>query len=104
MRDHRDGQLKLGKGSLFVKSQLKRLRRGDDIWEADFFPVPRRSLWIGLVINHADDFVLAHRAIEQPPTVNDLARLLAEAMRRPLVEFSHRPRTLFIRDRPEWRE
>jgi hypothetical protein len=57
-----------------------------------------------LVISHTDDFVLAYRTIEEPPTVNDLAQLLAEAMRRPLVEFSHRPRTLYIRERPEWGE
>jgi hypothetical protein len=87
-----------------VKSQLKRLRQEEDIWEADFFPVPQQGLWIGLVISHTDDFVLAHQTIEEPPNVNDLAQLLAEAMRRPLVEFSHRPRTLYIRERPEWAE
>ena len=96
--------LKLGKGSFFVKSQLRRLRQNDDIWEADFFPVPQQSLWIGLVISHTDDFVLAHQTIEEPPTVNELARLLAEAMWRPLVEFSHRPRTLYLRERLEWVE
>jgi hypothetical protein len=42
--------------------------------------------------------------IEEPPTVNDLASLLAEAMRRPLVDFSHRPRCLLLRARPEWAE
>lgn len=105
MRDQQDEKLQLGKGrSYFVKSQLKRLRQEDDIWEADFFPVPQQGLWIGLVISHTDDFVFAHQTIEEPPTVNDLARLLAEAMRRPLVEFSHRPRTLYIRERPEWGE
>lgn len=105
MRDQQDEKLQLGKGrSYFVKSQLKRLRQEDDIWEADFFPVPQQGLWIGLVISHTDDFVLAHQTIEEPPTVNDLARLLAEAMRRPLIEFSHRPSTLYIRERPEWAE
>ena len=104
MRDHQDDKLILGKGSFFVKTQLRRLRQEDDIWEADFFPVPQQGLWICLVISHTDDFVLAHRPIEEPPTVNELARLLAEAMRRPLVEFAHRPRTLYIRERPEWVE
>ena len=42
--------------------------------------------------------------VEESPTVNDLANLLAEAMRRPLVDFSHRPRILFLRVRPEWAE
>lgn len=100
-----ENKLKLGKGSsFFVKSQLRRLRQEDDIWEADFFPIPQQGLWIGLVINHTDEFVLAHQTIEEPPTVNHLARLLAEAMRRPLIEFAHRPRTLYIRERPEWIE
>lgn len=31
-----DEKLKLGKGVAFVKSRLKRLRQGDDVWEADF--------------------------------------------------------------------
>jgi len=48
--------------------------------------------------------VLAQRMIEEPPTVNDLANLLAEAMRRPLVDFSHRPQCLYVRARPEWAE
>jgi hypothetical protein len=104
MREEQDHKLKLGKGSFFVKSQLRRLRQEDDIWEADFFPLSHDDLWIGMVISHTDDFVLAHWIIEGPPTVNHLARLLAEAMRRPLVEFAHRPRTLYIRERPEWVE
>jgi hypothetical protein len=101
MSDHQYDKLRLGKGSFFVKSRLRRLRQEDDIWEADFFPVPQRGIWIGLVISHTDDFVLAYQTIEEPPTVNHLARLLAEAMRRPLVEFAHRPRTLYIRERSE---
>ena len=104
MRDQQDDRLKLGKGSYFVKSQLRRLSQNDDIWEADFFPVPQQSLWIGLVISHTDDFVLAHQTIEEPPTVNELARLLAEAIRRPLIAFAHRPRTLYLREGLEWVE
>jgi hypothetical protein len=105
MLDHQSEHLTLGKGrSYFVKSQLKRLRQEDDIWEVDYFPIPPQRIWIGLVISHTDDFVLAYRTIEEQPTVNDLAQLVAEAMRRPLVEFSHRPQTLYIRERPEWAE
>lgn len=104
MRDEQEHKLKLGKGSFFVKSQLRRLRQEDDIWEADSLPLPQQGLWIGLVISHTDDFVLAYQTIEAPPTVNHLALLLAKAMRRPLVEFAHRPRTLYIRERPEWVE
>ena len=61
-------------------------------------------MWWGIVLNHDHDNVLAQRVVEGPPTVNDLANLLAEAMRRPLVDFSHRPRVLYLRARPEWVE
>jgi hypothetical protein len=39
------------------------------------------SVWWGVVLSHAPDNVLAQRTVEGPPTVNDLANLLAEAMR-----------------------
>ena len=41
MRDNRRVKLKLGKGSYFVKSQLRRLPQEDDIWEADVFAVKK---------------------------------------------------------------
>jgi Plasmid pRiA4b ORF-3-like protein len=103
-------KLKLGKGaSFFVKSQLKRLRQEDETWEADFFPIPcsdseHGSLWWGIVLSHSHENVLAQRMVEEPSNVNDLANLLAEAMRRPLVDFSHRPRSCYLRARPEWAE
>ena len=110
MRDSGDEKLKLGKGaSFFVKTQLRRLRQEDDAWEADFFPIPcsdseHDGVWWGIVLSHSHENVLAQHTVEEPPTVNDLARLLAEAMRRPLVDFSHRPRRLYLRARPEWAE
>jgi hypothetical protein len=102
-------KLRLGKGVFFVKSQLRRLEQEDDTWEADFFPIPRPAsepseVWIGLVLSHTDDYILAQRTVTEPPTVNDLANLLAHAMRRPLVELAHRPQTLYLRSRPEWAE
>jgi hypothetical protein len=106
----RHPKLKLGKGaSFFVKTQLRRLRQEDEIWQADFFPIPcsdseHSSVWWGLVLSHSHENVLAQRMVEEPPNVNDLAGLLAEAMRRPLVDFSHRPRRLYLRARPEWAE
>jgi hypothetical protein len=108
MRDT-GGNLKLGKGSAFVKSRLKYLRQEDDTWEADFFPIPYsggrdESVWMGMVLSHGHDYVLAQRNFEEPPTVNDLARLLADAMRRPLAGSIHRPRCLYLRARPEWAE
>jgi hypothetical protein len=103
-------QLKLGKGaSFFVKTELRRLRQEDDTWEADFFSIPcsdseHGGVWWGIVLSHSHENVLAQRTVEEPPTVNDLANLLAEAMRRPLADFSHRPRCLYLRAKPEWAE
>jgi hypothetical protein len=100
-------KLKLGKGSAFVKSRLKYLRQQEDAWEADFFPIPcsggkHDSVWLGLVLSHAHEHVLAQRLFEETPTVNDLARLLADAMERPMSGPVHRPRRLYLRARPEW--
>jgi hypothetical protein len=102
-------ELKLGKGVAFVKTQFRRLRQEDETWEADFFAIPcsdgrHDSVWWGIVLSHSHDKVLAQRTVEEPPTVNDLACLLAEAMRRPLVAFLHRARILYLRARPEWAE
>src|SRR5438132_14312686 len=89
MADQPD-KLKLGKGaSFFVKTQLRRLRQEDDTWEADFFPIPcsdskHDSVWWGIVLSHSHANVVAQHMVDEPPTVNDLAHLLAEAMRRPL--------------------
>lgn len=87
-------RLKLGKGAAFVKSRLKRLRQENDTWEADFFPIPcsdgkHQCVWMGMVLNHSHEYVLAQRMFEESPTVNDLARLLADAMQRPLAERIH---------------
>src|SRR3954471_5865382 len=105
--------LKLGKGSAFVKSKLRYLPRTDDVWEVDFQPVPeqvwkrlpRGELWLGLVVSVPERLHLANLLLEvPPPTVNDLARLLARAMNRPLVDRAHRPARIHLRDNPLWRE
>src|SRR5262249_41526407 len=86
-----------------------RLRQEDDHWEAAFFPIScsdpeQGGVWWGIVLSHTHENLLAQRTVEEPPTVNDLANLLAEAMRRPLDGFSHRPRCHYLRARPEWAE
>jgi hypothetical protein len=102
-------KLKLGKGSAFVKRNLQALPQGDDTWEADFFPLPtwearHGMVWLGMVISHAHEFVITQRMLDEPPNVNDLARLLADAMLRPLMPSGHRPATILFRARPEWSE
>jgi hypothetical protein len=105
--------LKLGKGAAFVKSKLRNLPQTDDLWEADFQPIPEQvckrvnhgGLWLGLVVSVPRRFHLASLLLEvPPPTVNDLARLLAQAMNRPLVDRAHRPARLQLRDNPQWQE
>lgn len=101
MRKPTDDKLKLGKG--FVKSRLRRLPQNHDVWEADF--LSEADYWTGMVIEQEHGFVFAMRMLETSPSVNDLARLLADAMYRPLVEVGwHRPRSIRLRDNPEWRE
>ena len=102
-------KLKLGKGAAFVKSRLKRLRQEDETWEADFRALPKAITQIGHALpghgRHATGRVLPGRVpVEHTPTVNDLATLLANAMRRPLTEGAHRPRRILVRKNPRWKE
>src|SRR5947209_3550238 len=94
-------KLKLGKGAAFVKGHLKRLRHEDETWEADFRALPkpitqRETHYFGLVVTQPDGFLLADWHVEGRPSVNDLATLLAHAMRRPLTENAHRPRRIHV--------
>jgi hypothetical protein len=102
-------KLKLSKGVAFVKSQLRRLPQEDETWEADFRALPQAitqsaTHYLGLVLTQPDGFLLAESEVEQKPTVNDIATLLANAMRRPFVAGSHRPRRIHLRGHPQWQE
>jgi hypothetical protein len=105
-----EAQLKLGKGaSFFVKSRLRRLRQENDTWEADFraLPNPRTQSdthYLGMVLTQPHGYILADFEVQWTPTVNDLAKLLAEAMRRPMALGSHRPCCLHVRGNPRWQE
>ena len=105
----RQGKLKLGKSSWFVKRRLSWLPQEDLVREADFCPLPEvlggNGLWLGLVVSHHDGSVVAQEILEHAPDVNDLAKLLAEAMERPLMEQTRcRPEAFHLRDNPEWDE
>ena len=102
-------RLKLGKGAAFVKSRLRHLPQEDDTWEADFLALPKphtqsATHYQGLVVTRSDGILLADQAVHQRATVNDLATLLAYAMRRPLEGSAHRPRTIHRRGHHQWRE
>jgi hypothetical protein len=101
-------KLVLGKGAAFVKSRLKRLRQEDAAWQADFRALPKpmtqsETHYLGMVVD-GGGALLADAQVEGRPTVNDMATLLAHAMRRPLTEGAHRPRRLHVRGHPQWRE
>jgi hypothetical protein len=101
-------KLKLGKGAAFVKGRLKRLCQEEETWEADFQALPKpmtqsQTHYLGMVVA-PDGSLLADSHVEGRPTVNDMAMLLAQAMRRPLVGKAHRPRRIHVRGQPQWKE
>jgi hypothetical protein len=101
-------KLKLGKGAAFVRGRLKRLRLDDETWEADFRALPKpitqnETYYLGMVLA-PDGSILADSQVEGRPTVNDMATLLAHAMRRPPTEGAHRPRRLQVRGHRQWQE
>jgi hypothetical protein len=103
-------RLKLGKGTGFIKRDLRLLPLTEAEFEADFFLVPHstkgQELWVGMVVTREFDDVLAMDDVWfPPPTVNDLANLLAHAMLRPMTDRDRqRPQRVHLRDRPQWPE
>jgi hypothetical protein len=95
-------KLKLGKGVAFVKSRLKRLPQGDETWEADFQTLPQPIMqtethYLRMVVTQKDGSLLADMTVHGRPSVNDLATLLAYAMRRPLEGDARRPNLVRLR-------
>ena len=102
-------KLKLGKSAAFVKTHLKQLKQENDTWEADFRVLPKsegepETHYLGLVVALPSGNPLVTMLVEYDPNVNDLANLLADAMRRPMTESAHRPRQILLRDNPRWEE
>jgi hypothetical protein len=102
-------KLKLGKGVAFVKSRLKRLPQGEETWEADFQALPKPMMqtethYLGMVVTQRDGSLLADLPIRGRPSVNDLATMLANAMRRPLDGDARRPKLVRLRGHHQWRE
>lgn len=103
-------KFKLGK-SAFVKRDLRLLPLTEAELDADFFfdresSSKDQESWMGLVIEREFGGLLAMEDVKlPPPTVNDLANLLAHAMSRPLTEGDRqRPGRIHLRDRPQWQE
>src|SRR5262249_58022064 len=100
-------RLKLGKRAAFVKTHLKRLPREKEPWEADFRALPKPAdqtdtHYLGLAVALPEGDPLVYLPVEYTPTVNDLADLLADAMRRPLTGSARRPEPLRVRAGPPW--
>ena len=101
-------KLKLGKGVAFVKGRLKALPHGDEVWEADFQALPKpimqsQTHYLGMVVTE-EGSLLADLPIQGRPSVNDLALLLANAMRKPLDGNARRPKLVRLRGHHQWRE
>src|ERR1700751_5135956 len=102
-------RLKLGKRAAFVKTHLKQLPRQEETWEADFRALPKPAgqadtHYLGLAVALPGGDPLVYLPVEYTPTVNDLADLLADAMRRPLTGSAHRPARIHFRANPRWDE
>src|SRR5207248_4092087 len=88
-------QPKLGKGVAFDKGRLKRLPQAGGTWEADFRALPKplgqtETHYLGLVVTKKGGSTLAEMRVGGRPSADDLATLLANAMRRPLTGPAHR--------------
>jgi hypothetical protein len=102
-------KLKLDKSAAFVKTHLKQLKQMNDSWEADFRALPKpkgqaETHYLGLVVALPKGNPLVCLPVEYTPNVNDLADLLADAMRRPMTDSAHRPRQISFRGNPRWEE
>ena len=102
-------KLKLGKRAVFVKTHLKQLPQVKETWEADFraMPKPRgrtEKHYLGIVVSLPEGNPLVYLPVEYTPNVNDLADLLADAMRRPLTGNPRRPEQIHFRGNPRWEE
>jgi hypothetical protein len=97
--------LRPGKGAAFVKGQLRRLPQSHDDWEVGFGAIEEpHGPWLGVVVEPRSTALLASLVVESPPTVNDLATLLADAMNRPALGDACRPRSVRLLDEATWAE
>src|SRR6516225_5504995 len=100
------------KGPLgFIKKWLtKNLPHEDDVWQADFRPMPNwirvggKPLrpWVVLVTSRSNDLVLAHEMPEEMPSAALLWDVLVQAMQHPAARTPHRPTELQVRADERW--
>jgi hypothetical protein len=102
-------KLKFRKGVAFDKSRLKRLHQIGETWEADFRVLPKPinqsvTHYRGMVVTEEGGSLLSESHVHGRPSVNDLATLLAHAMRRPLEGKARPPKLVRLRGHHQWRE
>jgi hypothetical protein len=102
-------RLKLGKRAAFVKTRLKQLPQKKETWEADFRALPKpigqvETHYLGVAVALPRGDPLVYLPVEYTPNVNDLADLLADAMRRPLTGSARRPEQIHFLGNPRWAE
>jgi hypothetical protein len=102
-------RLKLGKRAAFVKTRLKQLPQAKEAWEADFRALPKptgqtETHYLGVAVALPKGDPLVYVPVEYTPNVNDLADLLADAMRRPLTGSGRRADHIHFRNNPRWEE
>jgi hypothetical protein len=100
-------KLKLGEGAAFDPARLEELPQENETWEADFEALPKpfsqnKRHHLGMVITKTDGSILAEKAVEGSPTVNDMATMLANAMLCPSTADPHRPSRIYVRDYTPW--
>jgi len=93
----------------FLKPRLLRLPQKAHGMEVDFCPLPdnvcdEHGLWLGLVVDHGLGLILMTSILDEPPIVQDLLKILSEAMECPLPSGRFRPEVVFLRDNPEWEQ
>jgi len=91
----------------FLKPRLLRLRQKSHGFQVDFCPLPdivenEYGFWLGLVVDPGLDLILATSILYEPPIVQDLAKILTDAMQCPLPCGCFRPEIVLFRDNPEW--
>ncbi len=101
--------LKPGNVAAFDNGRLRWLHQENETWEADFRALPKPMMqtethYLGMVVPKRCGSVLAELQVVGRPSVNDLAALLAEAMRHPLTKEAHRPSRLHVRGHRQWQE
>lgn len=64
----------------------------------------KETHYLGLVVALPRNNPLVCIPVDYTPDVNDLADLLAAAMRRPMTSDAHRPRRIAFRGNPRWEE